>query len=102
MQGTKMIGYWVENNPVKTNNPEVPATIYKKEHSVLVSIASWAKDDATIKLKINWKALGIDPSKSTITAPAVNNFQQAASFKEGDEIKVEKNKGWLIIIGEKK
>lgn len=102
MQGTKMIGYWVENNPVKTNNPDVLATIYKKEHSALVSIASWAKDDATIKLKINWKALGIDPSKATITAPAVNNFQQAASFKDGDEIKVEKNKGWLIIIGEKK
>ncbi|MDB5091250.1 MAG: hypothetical protein JWR09_5244, partial [Mucilaginibacter sp.] len=42
MQGTKMIGYWVENNPVKTNNPEVLATIYKKDHSALVSIASWA------------------------------------------------------------
>ena len=102
MQGTKMIGYWVDNNPVKTNNPEVLATIYKKTGKVLVSIASWAKDDANIKLAINWKALGIDPAKATITAPAVNNFQQAASFKDGDEIKVEKGKGLLIIIGEKK
>ena len=102
MQGTKMIGYWVENNPVKTNNPDVLATIYKKPGKVLVSIASWATDDVNVKLTINWKALGIDPAKATITAPAVNNFQQAASFKDGDEIKVEKGKGWLIIISEKK
>jgi hypothetical protein len=102
MQGTKMIGYWVDNNPIKTNNPDVLATIYKKDHSALVSIASWAKDDTSIKLKIDWKALGIDPAKATITAPEIKNFQQAASFKDGDEIKVKKGKGWLIIISEKK
>ncbi|MCR8557037.1 hypothetical protein KXD93_05265 [Mucilaginibacter sp. BJC16-A38] len=98
MQGTKMIGYWVENNPVKTGNPEVLATIYKKEHKVLVSIASWAKDDSSVKLQIDWKALGIDPAKATITAPEIKNFQSKASFKDGDEIKVEKGKGWLLVI----
>jgi hypothetical protein len=98
MQGTKMIGYWVENKPVKTNNDEVLATIYKKEHSALVAIASWAADDVNIKLLIDWKALGIDPAKATITAPAIKNFQPAANFKDGDEIKVEKGKGWLLVI----
>jgi hypothetical protein len=98
MQGTKMIGYWVENNPVKTNNPEVLATIYKKDHSALISIASWAKDDVTIKLQIDWKALGIDPAKATITAPEIKNFQQGASFNDGQEIKVEMGKGWLLIV----
>jgi hypothetical protein len=98
MQGTKMIGYWVENNPVKTNNPEVLASIYKKDKSVLVSIASWAKDDVNIKLLIDWKALGIAPAKATITVPEVKNFQSAASFKPGEDIKVEKGKGLLLVI----
>jgi len=98
MQGTKMIGYWVENNPVKTNNPEVLATIYKKEHKVLVSIASWANDDVNVKLKINWKDLGINPATATITAPAIKNFQPATQFKDGQDIKVEKGKGWLLVI----
>jgi len=102
MQGTKMIGYWVENNPVKTNNPEVLATIYKKEHKVLVSIASWANDDVNVKLNINWKALGINPGKATITAPAIKNFQPAAQFMDGQDIKVEKGKGWLLVIKEGK
>ncbi|MCO5949492.1 glycoside hydrolase domain-containing protein [Mucilaginibacter flavidus] len=102
MHGTKMVGYWVETNPVKTNNPEVLATIYKKPGKVLVSIASWAADDVNIKLKIDWKALGLNPATATITAPEVNNFQQGAKLKDGQEIKVEKGKGWLLIITDKK
>jgi len=101
MQGTKMIGYWVENNPVKTNNPEVLATIYKKDKAVLVSIASWAKEDTNVKLSIDWKALGLDPAKASITASEVKNFQQAASFKDGQDIAVEKGRGWLLVIKEK-
>lgn len=98
MKGTKMIGYWVENNPVKTNNPQVLATVYKKKGKVLVSIASWAPTDVNIKLKINWKALGINPATATITAPPVKNFQYAHKFKPGEEIPVEKGKGWLLVI----
>ncbi len=64
----------------------------------MVSIASWAKDDVNIKLIIDWKALGIEPTKATITAPEIKNFQSKASFKDGDEIKVEKGKGWLLVI----
>jgi hypothetical protein len=101
MKGTKMIGYWVENNPVKTNNPDVLATIYKKDKSALVSIASWAPEDVNVKLTINWKALGINPERATITAPEVKNFQHADSFKPGDDIKVKKGKGWLLVIKEK-
>lgn len=100
MQGSKMIGYWVENKPVKTDNPAVLATIYKKNKSALVAIGSWAESDVNIHLTIDWKALGIDPSKATITAPEVKNFQPAASFSDGQEIKVEKSKGWMIIIKE--
>lgn len=101
MKGTKMIGYWVEDNPVKTNNPEVLATVYKKDKSALLAIASWAKDDVNIKLNIDWKALGIDPAKASITAPAVKNFQTSATFKNGDDLPVQKAKGWLLIIKEK-
>jgi len=100
MQGTKMIGYWVENKPVKTDNPYVLATIYKKRKSALVSIASWAKDDTQIKLLIDWKALGIDPAKASITAPEIKNFQHGAIFVPEEEIEVPKGKGWLLIIKE--
>ena len=98
MQGTKMIGYWVDNNPVKTSDPKVLATVYKKAGKAMIAIASWADADANVKLTIDWKALGIDPAKATITAPAIKNFQEAKGFAVGDEIPVVKGKGWLLVI----
>lgn len=98
MKGTEMIGYWVENNPVKTNNEKVLATIYKKKGKVLISIASWADDNAEIQLKMDWGKLGIDPLKATITAPEIKNFQSAKTFKIDERIPVEKGKGWLLIV----
>ena len=101
MQGTKMIGYWVGNNPVNTNNKDVLATIYKKDKRTLVSIASWANDDVKFRLTIDCEALGIDPAKAIIIAPEIESFQSAASFSDCQDINVEKGKGWLLVIREK-
>jgi len=98
MKGTKMIGYWVDTNPVKTDNDKVLATVYKKDGAALVSIASWADTDTDVQLTIDWKQLGIDPSKATITAPEIAKFQPARTFKPGEKIPVEKAKGWLLVI----
>ncbi|MGN7783055.1 glycoside hydrolase domain-containing protein [Niabella sp. 22666] len=98
MEGTEMIGYWVAGCPVKTNHQQVLATVYKKNGAALVSLASWANSDEKVKLGIDWEKLGIDPAKATITAPAINNFQEAKTFRPDDLIPVEKNKGWILII----
>ncbi|MES2378304.1 MAG: glycoside hydrolase domain-containing protein [Bacteroidota bacterium] len=98
MQGTKMIGYWVDSNPVKTNNDKVIATIYKKQGKAMIAIASWADGDTSIKLNIDWKALGIDPAKASITAPEINNFQPAKKFTVGQDIPVKKGQGWLLVL----
>lgn len=98
IKGSRMIGYWVSHNPVKTNYSDVLATIYVKGKKVLISIASWASEDTKIKLNIDWKALGIDPSKATLTAPEIKNFQPGSTFGVNDEIPVQKGKGWLLIL----
>lgn len=98
IKGSEMIGYWVSDNPIKTNNEKVLATVYKKESKVLVAIASWAADDTKIKLNIDWKKLGIDPKTAKIKAQEVKSFQPSAVFNIGDEIPVKKNQGWLLII----
>jgi hypothetical protein len=100
MTGSKMIGYWSDNCPVKTDNDKVLATVYKKDGSALISIASWADADVDVQLLIEWKKLGIDPSKATITAPEVKNFQSPKSFGMNEKIRVEKGKGWLLVVKE--
>ena len=100
IKGSRMIGYWVKNNPVKTNDPEILATVYKKGKQAMVAIASWAAADKDVKLTIDWKALQINPAKATITAPAIKNFQPARSFLLDDKLPIEKGRGWLLIIRE--
>ncbi|MBX2924980.1 MAG: hypothetical protein KF746_22455 [Chitinophagaceae bacterium] len=101
MKDSKMIGYWSDNCPVTTSNENVLATVYQKNNTALVSVASWNSTDTSITLNINWNKLGIDPSKAVITAPAVKNFQEEKTWNVKDSIPVEKGKGWLLLISEK-
>jgi hypothetical protein len=93
----KMLGYWAANCPVRTNNPNVLATAYVRSGKTLISLASWDKSATKVRLKLDWKALGLNPTGVSLSAPAVKGFQPAASFKLDDEIPVEPGKGWLIV-----
>ena len=101
MAGSEMIGYWVKDNPVKTGSDKTLATIYRRTgERTLISIATWEDSDATVSLSIDWNALGLDPSKVTLHAPEIENFQPEATWKPGDRITVPKGKGLLIVAGE--
>jgi hypothetical protein len=100
MQGSRMIGYWVESVPVKTGDPDVLATVYVKPRAALVSIASWAASPVEVTLSIDWAALGLDPAKVSIEAPAVDDFQPGRRFSVGEPVPVEPKKGWLLILRE--
>ena len=102
MADTRMTGYWVETNPVKTDNPAILATSYVKKGRVLISLASWSPGPATVRLNIDWKALGLDPAKAVLRAPAIPEVQFATTFAPGDPIPFEPGKGWMLILEEKR
>jgi hypothetical protein len=102
---SEMVGWWVETNPVKTGTKDILATSYilggggkGSGSSVLVALASWAKEPVEVRLAIDWKRLGLDPKKAVLRAPSIDKFQPAAEFKPDDGIRVEPGKGWLLII----
>jgi hypothetical protein len=98
IQGSRMIGYWAPACPVRTDNPEILATVYARRGKALVSLASWAREPVRCRLKVDWKQLGIDPLNARITAPEIINFQTSASFRPDGEIPVQPGKGWLLVI----
>ena len=55
-----MIGYLVDDCPVKTGRPDVLATVYKKDDSTMIALASWADGPARVDLKIDWESLAIN------------------------------------------
>ncbi|ULU24260.1 hypothetical protein DYST_01173 [Dyella terrae] len=94
-----MVGWWVHDTPVKTNRDDVLATSYvRKGKKTLIAVASWAPQKVDIKLMVDWKALGLSPTRVTLTAPQVTGFQPQATFKVGEAIPVEPGKGWLIVV----
>jgi hypothetical protein len=97
----KMIGYWEPDCPVRTNNGNVLATAYVRQGKTLVAVASWAKQPVECRLTIDWKALGLDPAKVTLTAPEIKDYQPARSFALTDAIPIAPGRGWLLLLEEK-
>jgi len=98
MKGTDMIGYWSPNCPVRTDDKDVLATVYKKKGATMIALASWAKGDTTVRLNIDWKSLGIDPKTASISAPEIDKFQSAHRYNSADSIDIAKNKGAILVI----
>jgi hypothetical protein len=103
IQDSEMVGYWSSDSPIRTDRKDVLATVYvnKKEGSVLISLASWAKESVECHLNINWEALGLRQDNTILQAPYAEDFQEAASFAPGEKIPIEKGKGLLLILKEK-
>lgn len=98
IRGSRMIGYWVPDRPVRTGRSDVLATTYLKDGKALIALASWADAPVDVTLAISWARLGVDPAKARITAPAVRDFQQAARFRPGEPIPVAPGRGWLLVV----
>lgn len=98
IKDSEMIGYWSDNCPVTTSNKDVLATVYKKADSVLIAVASWATADVNVTLNIDWKKLGLNPAKVTISAPEIEHFQPSQSFRVGEVLPVAAGKGWLLVV----
>ncbi|HNY27759.1 MAG TPA: DUF6067 family protein [Candidatus Sumerlaeota bacterium] len=101
MTGTKMIGYWDPACPVRTNRSDVLATVYLKKDQALICLASWAPEPVRVKLDLDWKALGLDPATAQLTAPPVEDFQEAHTWVPTDEIEVQPGRGWMVVLKNK-
>jgi hypothetical protein len=100
MAGTRMIGFCDAACPVKTGNPEVLDTVYHKQGTALLALASWSTQDATVRLAIEWKALGVDSARATITALPMENLQSGSDYKPTGEIKVPSGTGLILNLQE--
>jgi hypothetical protein len=98
IQNAEMIGYWDSACPVSTNSEKAKATVYQKNGKALIAIANWETADLQISLQIDWKKLGINPEKATISARAIENFQPELKFKVGEPITLPGGKGYLLVI----
>jgi hypothetical protein len=102
IQDSRMVGCWEETCPVRTDRKDVLATAYVKRGKTLVALASWAAEPVDVKLSVDWRALGLDPAKTSFYAPPVPGFQRATLFLPNETIPVAPTRGWMLILDEQK
>jgi hypothetical protein len=98
IRDTALVGYWDSACPVKTDGPDVPATVYKGDGKALIALASWSKVPQSVRLQFDATALGFDPGDSLLTAPHIRGYQDAHKFDPADPIPVAPGKGWLLEL----
>lgn len=96
----QMAGFWQENPPVSSSDQEVKVTTYINKGKTLLSIGNYAGTKKQVKLTIDWKQLGLNPSSVRMLAPAIKDFQEAQEFTPDSPITVDSKRGWLIILSE--
>ena len=94
----QMIGYWDQNNPVKSDNDLVKATLYKGSDECIIALANWGEKDQRCSLNIDWDQLGYDKSKSKYVIPYIERFQDEESPVSLNRLIIPGGKGTLIVI----
>ncbi len=98
---SQMKGYWVDDNPVKTNHKNIKTTAYLKEDKVLIAIGSWSDKDEYVTLNIDWNKLGLNKDNMKMYSPAVDFMQEAQAFTIGQKVKIPKADGLILVIENK-
>lgn len=78
MSGSEYIGYWDANNPVKTGNSNILASVYRKENKSMIAIGNWSDKEQIVNLQVDWKKLGINRETAKIEIPDIDDLQTAA------------------------
>ncbi len=100
IRASRMIGYWDEKCPVRTNREDVLATVYRMPGKTLIAIGSWASEDVNSNLTIDFKALGLNASKVRAYLPEITEFQEGRSLDLSSTVAIPKGRGCLIVLSE--
>lgn len=94
----QMIGYWDPENPVKSSNDLVKATLYKGPEECIIAVANWEKEDQLSSISIDWDQLGFNKSGCKYLIPSIPGFQEEQAPDSLEGLIIPGGKGFLIVI----
>jgi hypothetical protein len=68
---SRMLGYWLEKAPVRTDHPRILSTTFLRPGAALIALASWSEEDEIVSLEVDWEVLGVqeDPGPGGSSPP---------------------------------
>ena len=100
IQGTEFLPFFQGDCPARTDQADVLATVYRRKDRTFIALGSWAKGETQVNLTIDWGALGLDPGKAFLYAPAIAGMQTEHLWKPGESIPVAPKRGWFLVLDE--
>ncbi len=74
------------------------ATAFVRAGRTLVALGNFAKEPRSVRLFIDWKRIGLDPSKVKIEARPIQGFQEGRTFAAGEAISMPAKSGWMLWV----
>jgi hypothetical protein len=96
IERSRMLGYWLEEAPARTNHPDVLATTYVRPDGALIALASWSEEDVVVNLRIDLPALGLEEDVIAF-APGVEGLQAEQSI-DLNAVRVPAGQGLFVRI----
>jgi hypothetical protein len=96
----EFLGWWDPACPVSAGRADVKVSVYRRDRKTMAAIASWAPQAVELSLDVRWGELGLNPKRSHLRAPAIQDFQQGAVYQPGRSITIEPGKGMLLVLEE--
>lgn len=96
MKNAVMHGYWEESSPVKTDNADLPATVYVNGDKALVVISNWTDMPQKANIRIDEQQLGFTPSSFTL--PEIRNLQWSRKISSLKECEVIGRSGMIVLL----
>jgi len=97
---SRMIGYWVDDSPVKINSGKIRSTVFVKDEKAMIVLASWAENDLELDLEIDLTALGYDRTSLQLSSPAMEGLQEYMEYNIHSPITVPAQSGLILVLEE--
>lgn len=98
MKDAEMRGYWDERCPVKTDNANMPATVYTNGDKAIVVLANWTDMPQSSKITLDEQLLGFQPTSYIL--PEIKNMQWEGKLSGLKQCEL-MGRGGMIILLEK-
>lgn len=97
----EFIGWWADDCPVASANPNVKCSVWTKNGATLLAVGNFGKDAAACALEVNWKKLGLNPANVTWLAPSLGEAQREAIYPADHLPQLAGHAGAVFILSEK-
>lgn len=91
IQDATLLGYWDPDCPIRSGDPEVPVSVYRKGAALLIVAANFADEPRQVRLR------SASPGIQTADCPEIPQYQPACGYTLGSPMELQPGEGRILL-----